>query len=465
MNRAIAVPIVLVAAAALGIGYWWGDRSASRATPAAAAGSGVQKASGEPGKILYYRHPMGLPDTSPVPKKDSMGMDYVPVYEGDAPVGPGFVIPSDKLQRLGVRTTEAGPRTLSRTVRAVGTVEVDERRLATVSPKFEGYVTRLYVATTGAPIRRGEPLLEVYSPDLVSAQEEYLVAQRNLTSLGDAGPEVRTRLERLVDASRVRLRNWDIDTADLAALERGRATRNVLLRSPVDGIVIEKTAVAGRRFMAGEALYQVANLDTVWLMANVFEQDLGALAPGQPAKATFAAYPGRIFEGRVAFVYPTLAAETRTLAVRVELPNRDQALKPGLYGTVEITAPPVQAKVAVPDGAILDSGTRKVVFAAYEGGRFEVKDVVLGARGDGFVAVLQGLDAGQAVVVDGNFLIDAESNLSAGAAAFGHSHGSAPAAGTAGEPAAAPAQGEMPGMPPSDAPAPAPKAHSGHPGR
>jgi Cu(I)/Ag(I) efflux system membrane fusion protein len=471
MNRmTLLIGTGLLVAAALGAGYWWGTRTASHA-PAAqdAAPTASAPPSGAPnipGRILYYRHPMGLPDTSPVPKKDSMGMDYVPVYEGEVPQGPGFVIPADKLQRLGVRTTEAGPRRLARSVRAVGTVEVDERREAAVSPKFEGYVTRLYVATTGAPVRRGEPLLDVYSPELVSAQEEYLVARRNLDAQAGAGAELRARLERLVAASRMRLENWDIDPHDIAAIERGRSQKTVLVRSPVDGVVLEKRAVVGQRFVAGETLYKVASLDRVWLVANVFEQDLSSLAPGRPARATFAAYPGETFAGTLAFIYPTLESETRTLAVRVELPNPSQRLKPGLYGTVEIAAPAVDAAVAVPESAVLDSGTRRLVFAAYNGGRFEAREVELGARADGYVAVERGLDAGQAIVVDGNFLIDAESNLRAGAGAFGHAHGGtskngdgavAPPSGGDGAAGATPTAAAGAG-------ANTPEAHAGHSG-
>ena len=432
MSRATTAVFVSGMAFALVAGYWLGTHRARQpaVAPSAANSSATAGRPTAPGKILYYRHPMGLPDTSPVPKKDSMGMDYVPVYEGEAPAGPGFVVPSDKLQRLGVRTAEAAPRELLRTIRAVGTVQVDERRQSTVSPKFDGYVTQLRVATTGAPVRRGDPLLEVYSPELISAQEEYRVAKRNLADFGESGPEVRGRLESLVAASRARLRNWDIDERDLVGLDAGAVRRTVLLRSPVDGVVIEKLARAGQRFMAGEVLYQVAQLDHVWLVADVFEQDLGALQPGAVARARFAAYPGQVFAGRVAFVYPTLAPSTRTVAVRIELPNPEGVLKPGLYGSVELAASPVAAAVAVPDSAVLDSGARQLVFAAFDGGRFEARDVELGARAAGWVEIKRGVNAGESVVVDGNFLIDAESNLRAGAQSLGHAHGgkSAPAA-------------------------------------
>ena len=456
MNRGAIIVAAASLSAALGLGYWWGAHTAvpeaRTAREATGTGDGRVAPRGER-RILYYRHPMGLPDTSPVPKKDSMGMDYVPVYSDEGPDGPGFVVPRDRLQRLGVRTTEAGPRRLVRTVHAVGTIAVDERLQATVTTRFDGYVTKLHVATTGAPVRRGQPLLEVYSPELVSAQEEYRIAQRNLRELGGTSAEVRARLERLVEATTTRLRNWDVDPDDLPALTDGKVERNVLLRSPAEGVVLDKQAVIGQRFTAGEPLYRVAGLSRVWLMAEVFEQDLGMVAPGRAAHAKFEAYPGRVFPGTVSFAYPTVDDATRTLELRIELPNPDGALKPGLYGTVEIAGTETLAPVAVPESAVLDSGTRTLVFVAHAGGRFEPREVHLGARGDGHVAVLSGLVAGEAVVVDGNFLIDAESNLRAGTQALGHVHGESGPAG-----ARTPATAE------ETEPAAASDAHAGHEG-
>ena len=426
MNRSILVASIAALAAAAGLGYWWGTRTAGPGDSPAPAGQGTSSAA-EPARgerrILFYRNPMGLPDTSPVPKKDSMGMDYVPVYADEAPAGPGFVVPADRLQRLGVRTQEAGPHHFVARVHALGTVRIDERLRAVVSTKFEGYVTRLHVATAGTPVRRGQPLLEVYSPELVSAQEEYLVAARNLREQQSAGPELRARFEQLVAASAARLRNWDIEPGDLPGLASGQVRRNVLLRSPVDGVVIDEPARVGQRFVPGEALYQVAGLSRVWLMADVFEQDLAAITDGAAARATFDAWPGRGFEGRVGLASLALDEATRTLAVRIELPNPGGALKPGLFGNVEIEGRATHADVAVPDSAVLDSGMRRLVFVARPGGRFEPREVTLGARGDGRVAVLAGLAAGEPVVVDGNFLIDAESNLRAGLQALGHVHG------------------------------------------
>ena len=448
---------LLLVALGLGAGYWWGS---GRAAPVSSPVSAATTQPGAPGgrRILYYRHPMGQPDTSPVPKKDSMGMDYVPVYADEASSGPGIVIPNEKLQRLAVRTTTAAARSLTREVRAVGTVQVDERRQVTVSPKFEGYVTQLYVATTGAPVRRGQPLLEVYSPELVSSQVEYRIARRNLERYGGASDALRAPLAELVEASRARLRNWDIEARDMSSLERDDPQRNVVLRSPADGVVLEKLARTGQRFMPGEPLYQIARLDSVWLVASVFEQDVSIVAPGMPARVTLEAYPGRSFSGRVVFVYPILDASTRTLSVRIELPNPDGLLKPGLYGRVTIDAPALEAPVAIPRDAVLDSGVRRLVFVAHGDGRFEPREVELGAQAGGYVKVLKGLEAGEPVVTDGNFLIDAESNLRAGTAALGHVHSPASPASGRGTQSA---DGSDAGAPPPSAPA-APADHLHH---
>jgi Cu(I)/Ag(I) efflux system membrane fusion protein len=380
---------------------------------------------GQPRRILYYRNPMGLNDTSPVPKKDAMGMDYIPVYDGDVPEGPQVKISPNRLQTLGVRTELVTSRSMSRTIRAVGTIEASERGLYTVSPKFEGWITTLFVNTTGATVKRGQPLLAVYSPELVTAQEEYRVAVQTLQAMHDASPETRANMQSLVEGGLQRLRNWDIADADLADLRAGKDTRrSLLLRSPADGVVIEKAARAGMRFMPGEPLFQIAELSSVWVVANVFEQDLGLVHAGQTATVSLAAYPGRDFTGKVTFVYPTVQPETRTARIRIELPNESGLLKPDLYGTVQINAGETVAAVSIPESAVLDSGTRRVVLLDLGRGAFEPREVELGVRGDGYVEVLKGLIGGERVVVDGNFLIDAESNLKAALGTMGgHQHG------------------------------------------
>jgi Cu(I)/Ag(I) efflux system membrane fusion protein len=379
-------------------------------------------------KILYYRNPMGLPETSPVPKKDSMGMDYIPVY-ADAPGETGIVkINPERIQMLGVRTEAAALRKMSHTVRAIGTVAADERRIGVVNPKFEGWIEKLHVNTTGQAVRRGEPLLEVYSPDLVLAQREYLVARAALTDMAHADQMARDNAKAIADAALLRLKNWDISADQLARLQRsGAATHTLTLSAPIGGIVMEKTALEGLHFAAGDMLYRITDLSAVWLMADVFEQDLAQIRPGQSAKITVQAYPARVFDGRVAFVYPTVNAQTRTAKVRIEVPNPDLLLKTDMYATVEIAAPAEIATVlAVPDSAVLDTGTRQTVLVDRGEGRFEPRAVKLGARADGYVVVLEGLREGEKVVTGANFLIDAESNLRAALQAFTAPEGKSP---------------------------------------
>jgi len=394
------------------------------ASPAPAAAPGGER------KILYYRNPMGLPDTSPVPKKDSMGMDYIAVYadEGSGTV-PGTVkISPERIQMLGVRTEAASLRSIAHTVRAVGTVAADERRIGVVNPKFEGWIEKLLVNTTGQTVRRGEALLEVYSPDLVLAQREYLVARAAAADMAQSDAMTRDNAKAIAAAALSRLKNWDISADQLARLQRtGTATRTLTLSAPIGGIVMEKTALEGLHFGAGDMLYRIVDLSTVWLLADVFEQDLAQIRPGQSAKITVQAYPGRVFDGRVAFVYPTVNAQTRTAKVRIEVPNPDLLLKTDMYATVEIAAPVESTTVlTVPDSAVLDTGTRQTVLVDRGDGRFEPRAVKLGARAGGYVAVLEGIRDGEKVVTGANFLIDAESNLRAALQAFTAPEGKSP---------------------------------------
>ena len=426
MKRILFTVLILaLVAASVGAGYWWGsqkEEGGRRKAEAQTAAVTPEKSEGKR-RILYYRNPMGLPDTSPVPKKDSMGMDYVPVYEGDEAEssGPVVKVSIDKVQKLGVRTEAAAVRDLTRTVRAVGTMQVDERQLHTVAPKFEGWIERLHVNATGQYVARGQPLMEVYSPDLVTAQQEYLVALKGVEAVKDGSPEIQASMRQLSASALQRLRNWDISEEELNRLQKeGAVRRTITLRSPVSGVVLEKPALKGMRFMPGEALYQISNLSSLWLLADIFEQDLALIRPGQPAKITVNAYPGKVFSGKVAFIYPTLTAETRTAKARIELSNPGGVLKPAMYASVELIAGPAKGKaVAVPDSAVLDSGTRQIVLVQRGEGQFEPRPVKLGAAADGYVEVLDGVQAGETVVVSANFLIDSESNLKAALGSFG----------------------------------------------
>lgn len=446
----------VVAIATAGGGYWLGTRKSgdhgALATPAQSAAAPARES--KPRKLLYYRNPMGLPDTSPTPKKDPMGMDYIAVYEGESDNVPAAAnqvkISTEKVQKLGVRTEVAQLRSLDRVVRAAGRIEPDERRIFTITPKFEGYVERLHVNATGQPVGKGQPLFEVYSPELVSAQREYAIAAQGVESLKDAGGEAQRSMRQLAESSLVRLKNWDVSEEQLMALAKSRETKRTLtFLSPVAGIVTEKRALQGMRFMQGESLYQVTDLSAVWVVADVFEQDIGLVKAGAKATVRINAYPGKVFTGAITYVYPTLNTETRTVPVRVEVSNAGQVLKPGMFAQVEL---PVAAKgsvVTVPVSAVIDSGARRIVLIQVGEGRFEPREVKLGARSDNFVEVVEGVREGEAVVVAANFLIDAESNLKAAVGGFGHAaHGS----GASTSPAA-------------PAPAQAAPAAAGHEGR
>ncbi|MCX7155944.1 MAG: efflux RND transporter periplasmic adaptor subunit [Rhodocyclales bacterium] len=419
-------PVALAALLlAVGGGYWLGKAKVPEGTHSAGAGDTAMAAApataaapavAAPRKLLYYRNPMGLPDTSPVPKKDSMGMEYIAVYEGeDEGSAAGEVkISTEKVQKLGVKTEPAALRELARQVTAAGRVEIDERRLHNVAPKFEGWVERLHVNATGQPVAKGQPLFEVYSPELVSAQREYVVAAKGVAALKDASAEMQSGMRQLSEASLARLRNWDISEEQIKALAAGgEAKRTLSFRSPVGGVVLEKKAVAGMRFMPGEMLYQIADLSAVWVLADVFERDIAQVKVGQKVRLAINAYPEKSFTGTIAYIYPTLKAETRTIPVRIELANPGGLLKPAMYASVELAVGARDKVVTVPVSAVIDSGTRQIVLVEKGAGRFEPREVKLGARSDDYVEIREGVKDGEPVVVAANFLIDAESNLKA----------------------------------------------------
>ena len=453
MNKNISVVLgaLLVAGVAGFAGNWWGAHHAatngvgSGAQSASAAGaqgaataSGTGAASAAPSasvpkerKLRFYRNPMGLADTSPTPKKDSMGMDYIAVYEGEdddaasnTASGAGALkISAEKIQKLGVRTEAAALRVLDKTVRAAGRIEPDERRSFTVTPKFEGYVEKLYVNATGQAVAKGQVLFEAYSPELVAAQREYAIAIQGVQALGQAGPEAQKSMQQLADASLARLRNWDVSDEQLKALAAsGAPKRTLTFRSPVAGIVSEKKVVQGMRFMPGDALYQVSDLSSVWVMADVAEQDIASLKVGARATVKINAYPDKSFQAALTTIYPTLNAETRSVPVRLELANPGGLLKPGMFAEVQLAVGTQHKVLTVPLSAVIDSGARQVLLVQKgeaKDGRFEPREVRLGARSDNYLEVLQGLREGEQVVVAANFLIDAESNLKAAIAGFG----------------------------------------------
>jgi Cu(I)/Ag(I) efflux system membrane fusion protein len=419
MNRKALIGIAALIAAVAAAGYWMGARNTTQAPHEVAQGAKQER------KVLFYRNPMGLPDTSPVPKKDPMGMDYVPVYEDgeqepDMPAGT-VKISLDKVQLLGVRSEPALLRELTRTVHAVGTIQANERLLYQVAPRFEGWIEKLYVNTTGQSVRRGQPLMVVYSPDLVTAQEEYLIALRGAGDLKESTPEAQAVMQRMAEDALRRLRNWEISDKELEALQQdGKPSRLLVYRSAASGVVLQKPSVQGMRFMPGEVLFEIADLSSVWVLADVSEQDVGLVHLGQEANLNIVAYPGKTFSGKVEFLYPTIDTETRTAKVRIELANPGGLLRPAMFANVEMVSGHVQGKVlAVPESAVLDSGARQLVLVRRGEGLFEPRTVKLGMRADGYIEVTEGLQAGEQVVVRANFLIDAESNLRAALETFG----------------------------------------------
>ena len=365
-------------------------------------------------KPLYYRNPMGAPDTSPVPKKDSMGMDYIAVYEDDGAALPDDAktvnISLDKVQRSGVRTTIAAMRKLALPIRAPGKVMIDERTLRMITLRVDGYIDKLYVNAVGQHVKQGEPLFRVFSQEVLNAEALYQVAM--IGSGAKSGPGV--------DGALRRLENLGVPESHLRKIgAKGVLPANIEWPSPVSGVVVEKMVIEGERAEPGRALFKIADHTRLWVIADVSEQDADKVRIGSTATLTFRALPGETVVGQVSFIYPHINADTRTAQVRIDLANPQGRFRPDMYADVVIDAATGDAQVlAVPVDAVIDSGGRQVVILEKSDGKFEPRAVSLGARGDGFVAVKSGIAEGDKIVTAANFLIDAESNLRAALAAF-----------------------------------------------
>ncbi len=314
--------------------------------------------------------------------------------------------------RIGVTFAPVLRGVLERDVRIVAQVSYDETRIHTVSPRFEGWVERLQADYTGRPVRAGEALLTLYSPMVVSTAEELLLARRLEGELAGDSTGARANAETLVASARERLARWQVPENEIRALEStGSVPRTVTLRSPVNGVIVEKNVLAGQRVMEGDALFRIVDLGVVWLEGDVFEQDLAVVRVGQPVSAVFQALPGTERSGRIGFIAPTLSPETRTARVRVALENPGLLLKPGMFATLRLTAPLTRAVLSVPRSAVLATGERSLVFRKRPDGRFTPTDVVLGAQTGDRLEILRGLSEGDTVVASATFLVDAESNL------------------------------------------------------
>jgi len=385
---------------------------------AATEGGAPPKAKGKR-KIKYWVAPMNPTYIRDAPGKSPMGMDLVPVYEDEDEAAKADTHPSairidpSVVQNMGVRTATVERRDLTRTLRTIGHVTEDETRLTEVNTKVGGWIEELYVSETGQQVKRGDPLLTLYAPDLVTTQREYLLALNNLRKVKRSPfPEVVQGARRLLSSARERLALWDITPAQIDRLERtGKVERTLTLYSPFDGVVLKRHVVEGAYAKPGQPLLKLADLSTVWVLADVYEQELPWVQPGTPADMTLTYHPGQVFHGRLDYIYPTLNPKTRVVQVRLIFKNADLTLKPGMYADVTMTPRVAAQVVVVPKEAVIHSGRRNLAFVRLDDGRFEPRTLTLGPQGDDGYQVLAGLIEGETVVTSAQFLLDSESQL------------------------------------------------------
>ncbi|MEQ1945422.1 efflux RND transporter periplasmic adaptor subunit [Mesorhizobium sp. VNQ89] len=357
--------------------------------------------------VLYYRNPMGLPDTSPLPKKDSMGMDYIPVYQGEADDGSIVTVSAGKLQRTGVKTILATKTAIVRPVNVPGTVTLDERRVNVVSIRTEAFLEEVADITTGQMIEQGQPLVRFYAKEIAAAGALYAADLKSGAGKAAAGGSLQ------------RLENLGVPAEAIAEIEKTRKVPiSVTLTAPRGGVVLERMAIDGMMAEAGETLFRIADVSTVWVMADVPEYELGSVRTGDKAIIRIRSIPGKIFNGEVGLTHPEIQSQTRTAKLRIELPNPEGLLLANMYADVEIATGGGGPVVTVPDSAVLDTGDRQVVIVDKGEGRFEPRPVKIGARGEDMVEIMEGVAEGERVVVSANFLIDAESNLKAALSAL-----------------------------------------------
>lgn len=358
-------------------------------------------------RVLYYRNPMGLPDTSPAPKKDSMGMDYLPVYEGEGNEDGVIKLSPGRIQRSGVRSEPVRRQTIAQTVHVPGVVQLDERRVSVVTIRADAFVQEVAAVTTGDHVTKGTRLARIYSPEISTAGAQFIT---ELNAAARGVPE---------GGARQRLENLGVPSEVIAEIERSRKVPlTINWSAPRDGIVLERSVSDGMKMAAGGSLFRLADISTIWVLADVPERELAAVSIGAPATVRLRGRPGSSFEGRISVIYPEIAEATRTARVRIEIGNRDGMLLPNMYADVDIGSGDASPEPAVPDSAVIDSGTRRIVILDLGEGRFAPREVKLGRRGDGMVAITDGVTEGDRVVVSANFLIDAESNLKAALSGF-----------------------------------------------
>lgn len=409
MNRRRLTPPVLVfLLLVIGAGSWW---LWPRIFPP--AGSTQDAMTDMPG--------MSMPENRPGQRSGDVGPGPMPQAVAPSPEPPGMVtIPDERLQTVGVKYEPVARRLLEKTIRTVGRVAVDERRLAKVTIKFHGWIEQLFVSANGDHVKKGQRLFTIYSPDLVATQEEYLLALQSRKQLGNSEfPEVALGSKDLLEATRHRLHLWDIGDEHIHELEQTkRVTRTLPIHSPISGTVIRKEILQGAHVEPGEELYTIADLSHVWILADIYEYELSFVKRGQKAAVSLSYDPATVLTGRVGFIYPTLDPKTRTAKVRFELDNPDEKLKPDMYANVELRVD-LGTRLAIPQEAVIESGRKQMVFLHHGGGRLEPRLITTGVKTGDWCEVLEGLNEGEHIVTSANFLIDSESRLKSAVESMG----------------------------------------------
>jgi RND family efflux transporter MFP subunit len=368
-------------------------------------------------KIKYWVAPMDPTFVSNEPGKSPMGMDLVPVYEEDGDnqaSGTSIRIDPVMVQNMGIRVGKVTKKPLTKNIRTVGTVNYNETQLFIVNSKFNGWIEKLHVDFVGENVVKGQPLFDIYSPEVLTAQQEYLLAFDQYLNLPvNASDSIKGATQRMLTASRNRLLYWDLDESFVKQLETSGVTqKTVTISSPATGVVIKKNAFEGHYVKTGLHQYEIADLSTVWVDVDIYEYELPWVHKGMSAEMELAYIPGKIFKGEVLFVYPYLDMKTRTAKLRLSFTNFELELKPGMYANVNLEAKSTESTLVIPQEAIIDSGVRKVVFIALPKGRFQAKEVRVGVEGNDYeIQILEGLSEGDNIVLSGQFLLDSESRL------------------------------------------------------
>jgi len=370
-------------------------------------------------KVLFYRSPMTPTITSPVPAKDEMGMDFVPVFADEVSQakgqGPTIRINPAVVQNMNVQTAMVERRDLEQEIRTVGYLEYDQERMVTVTTKYSGWVEKVYVNYVGEPVKKGQPLFEIYSPELVQTEQELLSAIEYSGKFDSSGTEAGRRAEALVGSARERLRYWDISTDQIENLERtGEVIRTLQVVAPASGLVMKRMAgLEGMAVQPGMEVYHIADLRSLWLSVEVFEHQVAQIDIGSAAEVELTYLPGEIFRGTVRFIEPEFSEATRTLQVKIEVLNLDGRLRSGMFGTVRFHPLAARQALVVPTQSVLRTGQRNVVIVDLGEGSFAPREVIAGREGGGFVEILEGVKEGDLIVTSSQFLIDSESNLQA----------------------------------------------------